>query len=149
MAPPVRSLRERFHEKYVIDEATGCWLWTAKTGKGGYGYIGEGRTGGRTLLAHRVSYELHIGPIPQGLSLDHLCRTRHCVNPEHLEAVTIRENTLRGDTLPAQNAAKTHCAKGHEFTPENTYTTKRGNRACRECQRAATREWREKQAAAA
>lgn len=148
MAPPVRSLRERFEEKYVVDEETGCWLWTAKTLPGGYGCIGEGRTGGRTLLAHRVSYELHVGPIPDGLSLDHLCRTRNCVNPEHLEAVTMQENTLRGDTLPAANAAKTHCARGHEFTPENTYRTRRGSRACRECQRQATREWRERQAVA-
>lgn len=83
--------------------------------------------------AHRVAYELLIGPIAAGLELDHLCRTHACVNPAHLEPVTGQVNLLRGVGFPATNAAKTHCPQGHEYTAENTYWSKKGQRGCRAC----------------
>jgi hypothetical protein len=124
-----------------IEEApNGCWLWTASLDACGYGRILWER---RNKGAHRVVWELVVGPIRGDLTLDHLCRNRACVNPDHLEPVPLRENILRGNGVGVQNAAKTHCNSGHEFTPENTYW-KRGKRACRECGRQATRRWRER-----
>jgi hypothetical protein len=113
-----------------------CWLWTGHIAKGSKGYARLGWLG-RQQLAHRVAYELVIGPIPEGLTLDHLCRVRHCVNPRHLAAITNRENILRGESPSAKWAGRTHCGKGHEFTPENTYTRPNGEgRICRTCMRA-------------
>lgn len=110
------ALIDRFIEKYdVTDE---CWLWTGAIDKAGYGRIGRGSY--EVLYAHRVAWELAVGPIPEGMHIDHLCRVRNCVNPDHLEVVTNRENALRGLAPTAQNAAKTHCLNGHEFVPENT-----------------------------
>ena len=116
---------------------SGCWLWTSSRRTNGYG---EMAAWGKNRLAHRVMYELLIGPIPDGLVLDHLCRTPACVNPDHLEAVTERENILRGSGAAAANARKTHCIHGHEFTEENTKRFRMPNgrlgRACRTCIRA-------------
>jgi hypothetical protein len=109
---------------------TGCIEYTGVAERTGYGRIT--RDGQRTG-AHRASYELVRGPIPLGLTLDHLCRNRICVHPGHLEPVTIRENVLRGKTLPARNAAKTHCDHGHPFDDGNTYITPMGKRQCRAC----------------
>jgi hypothetical protein len=92
------------------------------------------------MLAHRFVYEQLGGLIPPGLQLDHRCRLRACVNPAHLEPVTARENLLRGATVTAANAAKTHCHAGHVFDDENTY--RRGEwRYCRPCRRQAMRRW--------
>lgn len=85
--------------------------------------------------AHRVVYEELVGPIPDGLMLDHLCRVRHCVNPEHLEPVTNRENVLRGEGHSAKAARATHCLKGHPYAGENLRILSNGWRRCRACHR--------------
>jgi hypothetical protein len=130
---PRRPVLERFMEK-VAEAPTGCWLWTAKCNNRGYGMFGIDR---KMRTAHRVSYEIHVGPIPPGMDIDHLCSVRHCVNPTHLEPVPHRENLLRGTGFAAVNAAKTHCPHGHEYTPENTYANPnpQGGRICRTCKR--------------
>ena len=128
--PPVPvSARNRLWAGAVAD-GSGCWLWQGALTKG-YGRI---EVEGRHLRVHRLAYELVKGPIPDGLSLDHLCRTRNCINPDHLEAVTTRENILRGEGIAATHARKTHCIHGHKFTAENTHVW-RGGRSCRTCKR--------------
>lgn len=101
------------------------------TQRSGYGQTWDGQ---KVLLAHRVAYELAVGPIPEGLHIDHLCRNRACVNPKHLEPVTCLENVRRGA------AVKTHCPHGHEYTPENSYHHPAGGRICRICIRKRNRE---------
>lgn len=115
---------------YVIQE-NGCWDWVGSTSRG-YGYMA---VGGKLKLVTRHLYERDKGPIPKGLCLDHLCKRPICVNPDHLQPVTWRENLMRGDTWTSRNAAKTHCDHGHEYTPENTYRDRTGWRRCRECTR--------------
>ena len=141
-----RPLTDRFWEKVnkdgpVPDYAPhlgSCWIWTAALTKGpnaGYGHIKVGR---KDRPAHIVSYEWENGPVPGGLELDHLCRVRHCVRPSHLEAVTHRENALRGEGVfgDVVNRYKTHCPQGHEYTPENTWVYSVNNsRHCRACLR--------------
>jgi hypothetical protein len=113
-----------------------CWLWVGSKTPLGYGHMSFQA---KPHSVHRVAYELCAGPIPEGLTIDHLCRIRHCCNPDHLEAVPLRTNILRSPIQPsAINARKTHCKRGHEFTPENTYIRplpgrKRPNRSCRIC----------------
>ena len=108
-----------------------CWVWTASRTKG-YGMIRSGRT---NAYAHRVAYELSVGPIPEGLHLDHRCRRPHCVNPAHLEPVTNAENVRRGNAGLLQ-ARKTHCKQGHPFEGDNLIIRADGTgRACRECHR--------------
>lgn len=111
-----------------------CWVWTGRLNSAGYGRI---RYEGKCQRAHRVSWQMHHGPIPDGLTLDHLCRNTACVNPAHLEAVPQRVNVLRGVSPMAVNARKTHCINGHEFTPENTARRKSWSRGrmCRTCAR--------------
>lgn len=113
-----------------------CWLWTGYIKDTGYGGVnGRRGDGGKTVyLAHRVAFHLLVGSIPDGYELDHLCRVRVCCRPSHLEAVTPRVNNLRSDSIAAQHARQTHCKRGHEFTPENTYTPPTNpGRQCREC----------------
>jgi hypothetical protein len=121
--------RNRFFEKVNTDENTGCWNWIGAKTSGGYGNFAIKKV---NFVAHRVSYELVNGEIPEGLHLDHLCRNRACVNPEHLEPVTQRVNLLRGETIPALHSAKTHCPSGHEYSEENTLIY-RGSRHCKTC----------------
>ncbi|WP_372495649.1 HNH endonuclease signature motif containing protein [Saccharopolyspora soli] len=127
----------RFASKYTVDD-NGCWLWTGRIDKDGYDKF---RTPQAWRFAHRVGYAMHVGSIPTGLHLDHLCRVRNCVNPAHLETVTPRENTLRGEP-----ANRTHCPRGHEYTPQNTSGT---GRTCVTCNRARNRRRRERRRDAA
>ena len=125
------STVEKF-DKYVA-KGDSCWEWGGYRHGNGYGAIWHE---GKQVLVHRWSYEHFVGPIPDGLTIDHLCRNRACVNPAHMEPVTSRENTRR--------AMRTHCINGHEFTPENTYTPNDGKRYCRECRRQRNRTHRKK-----
>lgn len=97
---------------------SGCWIWTRGLDTGGYaqGWFDKGPFG------HRNIYEAVRGPIPSGLQLDHKCRIRACVNPDHLEPVTRKTNILRGESFTAVNSRKDRCKRGHEFTPDNTYS---------------------------
>lgn len=115
----------------VVAGPNGCWVWTGHCGRGGYPAIWN--SSGSTL-AHRVSYELHVGPIPPGLVIDHLCRNVRCIFPGHLEAVTPRENWRRSDAVTRINADKTECSSGHPFDEKNTRMY-RGSRFCRRCER--------------
>ena len=133
--PPTRPVLERFLEKFYVDPVTKCWIWTAGKTQDGYGHMdfGTRKTGRTTRLAHAVAYELFIGPIPKGLSHDHLCRNVGCVNPWHIDPVPIKENILRGFGPTAINNRKTHCIHGHPFEGRNLMLRKNGNRDCRAC----------------
>jgi hypothetical protein len=128
---------ERFWSKVDVGNQDECWEWSGCRVRG-YGQFHIGNR--KRVRAHRFAYELLVGEIPEGLVLDHLCRNTACCNPAHLEAVTTRENILRGVGLAAANSRKTHCKNGHEFTPENTYSSpseeQRGWRECRVCRAA-------------
>lgn len=123
---PLRDLNERFAEKWT---AIGdCWIWTSKTNNHGYGMF---YFNGRMELAHRISHLLHIGPIPAGLVIDHLCNTKACVNPDHLNATTFRANIRRAV------ADKSHCVNGHPLDAGNLGVHRAtGWRFCRICKRA-------------
>lgn len=128
------AIRRRFEDR--VRKTSGCWLWRGNLGASGYGRF---KFVGGEAKAHRVSYELSVGPIPEGLVLDHLCRNTWCVNPRHLEPVTNRENTLRGIGAPAVNARKTHCNEGHPLSGDNLriYVDSYGeHRRCLKCKRA-------------
>jgi hypothetical protein len=118
--------------------STGCVVWTGAHDGNGYGnlYYRPAKRDYRYIRAHRLAYELFVGPVPEGLNLDHLCRNPPCFNPAHLEPVTPAENVLRGISPNAINARKTHCKRGHEFNQENTRINCDGYRQCRECNRA-------------
>jgi hypothetical protein len=116
-----------------------CWEWIGAKDRDGYGKIPWRLPSGRgSGYAHRVVYELAVAPIPTGLTIDHLCRNRGCVNPAHLEPVTHRVNTLRGQTFSGKNARKTHCIRGHAFDETNTHRSSKGERVCRACSRIRT-----------
>lgn len=128
-----RPKLERFMEKIEVDSATGCWNWLAFCDRWGYGRFKWSSDKG--MVAFRAAWLLFRGPVPEGLELDHLCRNARCVNPDHLEPVTTRENILRSDNPAARNARKTHCKHGHPFDEENTYVDRDGRRSCRACAR--------------
>lgn len=115
-----------------VDKTPTCWLWTGATPGGRYGVV---HVNGRRLVVHRFIYEFLRGPVDPTLHLDHLCRVVTCVNPDHLEVVTPRENTLRGIGPTAINARKTHCKRGHELAGDNLGLKPPGHRYCRTCKK--------------
>lgn len=125
--PPLVRLLSR-----VEKQPNGCWQWTGSDNGLGYGQL---MCDGRLQVVHRVAYEQIVGPIPNGLTLDHLCRNTRCVNPSHLEPVSMKENILRGYGPSAVSARKTHCKYGHELSPGD------GRRVCHTCERRRRREW--------
>lgn len=140
-AENARCKSERARASFVsdfwarVDKTGDCWLWTGRLTSHRYGSVGSKGS------AHRIAYELTVGPIPEGLTIDHLCRVRHCVNPAHLEPVTMTENVRRGESFSAVNARKTHCPRGHAYDEKNTYRLPSGSRWCRECKRAEGRQY--------
>ena len=121
---------EKVISTHIEKIPSGCWNWTGSRNRGGYGRFTK-KYG--TTLAHRIVYEALKGPIPKGLTIDHLCRNKRCVNPEHLEPVTVRENILRGYGPVAMNKRKTHCLRGHAYSPENTKDNGPNKRRCVIC----------------
>jgi hypothetical protein len=130
------SPENRFWKKVVVRLDTGCWEWNGSKNQG----YGQFQVHPKvSIRAHRFSYEMLVGPVPDGKELDHSCRNRSCVNPSHLEPLTHRENTLRGNTIVAANAVKTHCPYGHPLSGDNLIFYKNGSRHCRTCARASSR----------
>lgn len=123
-----------------VDRSNGCWVWTGSKSADGYGRF---YSGGILLFAHRISAVLGGLGLTGGLVIDHLCRNRACCNPGHLEPVTHRENTLRGEGITARHAKQTHCSKGHPLEGENLYSYD-GGRSCRTCRLKASDRYRDK-----
>lgn len=134
--PMPRDLESRWLLRVEKEGHDGCWKWIGAMWAKGYGRFTLPGTQ-RRIGAHVWGYERYVGPVPEGLELDHLCSNRWCVNPSHLEPVTHLENVRRGRACEngAHNAAKTHCPQGHEYTPENTYIRpdRPFGRNCRAC----------------
>lgn len=122
-----------FWHRVVEDHDSGCWLWTGAKTSTGYGQV---RIGMRMHYVHRVAYEWIHGHIEPSLVIDHLCRNHACVNPGHLDAVSTRENILRGTGNAAKNASKTHCPHGHPLSGHNLRIAKNGQRYCFTCKMA-------------
>lgn len=130
----LEHLKSVVHERLTVGGLAVCWEWKGPKDAKGYGLLWD-TPGKRSRRVHQVVYDIYIGEMPEGMQVDHLCRNKSCANPAHLEAVTPRENTLRGDGPTAQNARKTHCPQGHEYSEENTRITPAGWRMCLTCER--------------
>jgi hypothetical protein len=138
--------RRRTVEDYAVDSATGCWIWLRSLLASGYGQAWDSNRG-QLVSAHRLYYERFVGPIPDGLQIDHVwergCRSKTCVNPEHLEPVTCGENNRRArETAGHPQGVKTHCVQGHAFDVANTHIRPDGSRSCRACDREHARAYR-------
>jgi hypothetical protein len=122
------TFEERFWSRVSVGD---CWEWTGTVTRKGYGLVKF--PDHRRKVVHRQAWEMLVGPIPDGLDLDHLCRNRKCLNPDHLEPVTRRENLMRGATLARVNAQKTHCPQRHPYAGANLGIGSAGDRYCRSC----------------
>lgn len=135
---------ERFWSRVEVHHPAGCWEWNGSFSPGGYGRISyQDQDKNHHYPAHRVAYRLLIGPIPNDLVLDHLCRNPRCVNPDHIDVVTFDENIRRGYGLSGKHTQRPRCIHGHDFTPENTYYYGNGYRQCKTCRRIRARAHRE------
>ncbi len=143
--PAARAMRrsrnspEKILARLVPGE-NGCLIWPGTKHRLGYG---KTKIAHKDVFVHRIVFEHVRGAVGEGLVLDHICRNRLCANPDHLEPVTAQENILRGEGLPAQNARKTHCRRGHAFEGDNVRLDSKGSRECCECKRIAWRKRRE------
>ena len=143
MPAKAKTLRERFERNFIPEPNSGCWLWLLSLCNG-YGRIYDLQNK-RGALAHRLSWEIHRGAIPSGLWVLHKCDVRSCVNPDHLFLGTGLDNMTDMIAKGRQriwNSGITHCKRGHEFTPNNTYFRKNGGRTCKICQREKVIRWR-------
>jgi len=140
---PFARITKWVNDGRIVEDGE-CWLWTGTKTPGGYAQAamsaktrGDYTPGAKVVhvVVHRWTYELHVGPIPAGLDLDHLCRVRNCVNPWHLEPVTRSVNLKRAVGIGSQWSKRTHCSAGHEYTPENMTRATDGSRVCRTCRR--------------
>lgn len=127
----MKSVLDAAADKYEMDGE--CFVWTGSRNYAGYGIMNRNY---KLRKAHREVYEATVGPIPEGLVIDHLCGNKACINPDHLEPVTQQENIRRGTAPAAINARKTHCKNGHEFSDDNTVVRGDGGRECRTCAKA-------------
>ncbi len=148
----VETLPDRVRSK-IVSDGDGCWFWVGSRNRKGYGNLRRDQAdGGQVIAAHRYVYQKLVGPIPEGLQIDHLCRVRHCVNPKHLEPVEPVVNTRRSPVAPAAiRGRRTHCDKGHPFAGENLrWRNRRGimSRICVECTLIQGREQGDRQRAA-
>lgn len=143
----MNALPTRLRDKFAVNES-GCWDWRAAKNAWGYGLLNI--KGHSSKRAHRVFYELFVGEIPEGLVIDHLCKNRSCVNPAHLEAVTQKENLMRGDAPTSKNARKIFCLKGHLLSGANLLVEKHREkgekRTCLTCRRLHDKKRRERKA---
>ena len=130
-----KTAAELFWPKVDVGWTHDCWEWTASVLPNGYGQFSSGKNRGTSILPHRVSYEFLVGPVGDDMTIDHLCKNKVCVNPQHLEVVTIQENIKRRDengytrNINPWNLRKTHCPRGHAYD----VVTSSGGRGCRKC----------------
>lgn len=138
--PPYKMPLEKIRDNIMVDPNSGCWLFTGGLDKCGYSKLSGGKDIPGESLGHRMSYLIFKGPIPDGTEIDHKCRVRSCINPAHLQAVSHAKNVSLADyKTNHRNGVKTHCKRGHEFTPENTMVNRHGSYSTRKC-RACTSE---------
>lgn len=132
--PPYKPSTERLLRAIVVNPTTGCWLYSGSIARDGYGKMNGGLEDPSETLAHRISFKVFVGPIPDGCEIDHKCKTRGCVRPEHLQAIPHSLNVGLGDYITNHhNRVKTHCKRGHEFTTENTIQNRWGQKVTRKC----------------